>query len=65
MIYINAVNKNTVTLKHKISIAIPSVKLNDKMKVFKGEKIKGDQINWTNPVDLPENPQLKALEQGK
>jgi len=65
MIYINAVEGSTVTLKQKISIAIPSVKLNDKMKIFKGEKIKGDQINWTNPVDLPDNPQLNALNKGK
>ena len=63
MIYINAV-KNNVTLKQKISIAIPTKNLNSNMKLFKGE-IEGDRINWTNPVALSDNPQLKALEQGK
>ena len=65
MIYINAVKGTTATLKQKISIAIPTKKLNSDMKLFKGEKIEGDRINWTNPVALPDNPQLKALEQGK
>ncbi|MFM9907821.1 MAG: c-type cytochrome [Chitinophagaceae bacterium] len=35
------------------------------MKLYKGEQLNNKKINWTNPEDLPENPQLKELEKGK
>lgn len=54
-----------VTITKPIKVAIPGRQLNEKMKLFKGEKTADGSINWTNPAPLPDNPQLKMIQNGK
>lgn len=65
MIYVNAKAGQNVTIKQAIKIAIPTDYLSPGMQLFKGEETKEGNVNWTNPIELPENQQLKVIEDGK
>lgn len=65
MIYINAKAGQNVTIKQAIKVAMPTDYLSPGMQLFKGEETKDGNINWTNPIELPENQQLKVVEDGK
>ena len=65
MIYINAKGGQNVTIKQAIKVALPANYLNPDMKLFKGETDIEGSINWTNPVALAENKQVKEIETGK
>ena len=59
MIYINATinNEKTAVLK-PVKISIPSDVYDDSMELYKGE-MKGDTLNWTNPVPLDTNAEFR------
>ena len=65
MIYINAKAGQNVTIKQAIKISTPANYLNPDMQLFKGEKDDKGNINWNNPTSLPENKQLKGIEEGQ
>ncbi len=65
MIYVNAKAGQNVTIKQAIKVAIPTDCLSPGMQLFKGEETKEGNINWANPVELPENQQLTFIEDGK
>jgi hypothetical protein len=65
MIYIGAAAGQTVTIKQKIQVAIPASPLEKNMKLFKGQEDTDGNINWTDPVALPENKQMAAIDTGR
>lgn len=65
MIYINAKGGQNVTIKQAIKIATPANYLDPKMQLFKGEATVDGNLNWTNPVPLPENKELKKIQAGQ
>jgi cytochrome c551/c552 len=54
-----------VTITQPIRVAIPADYLDKDMQLFKGDKDAEGNINWKEPVALPENKQLSAVEQGQ
>lgn len=65
MLYINVASGQEVTITKKIQIAIPTDYANGKMQLYKGEEQTNGNINWTNPVALPENKQAESFDRGK
>ena len=65
MIYINAAGGQKITFNQPIKVAIPADYLAKDMQLFKGQKDENGNINWTDPVALPENKQLTAIDRGK
>lgn len=65
MLYINAVSGQEVTITKKIQIAVPTDYANGKMQLYKGEEKTNGNINWVNPVPLPENKQVESLDRGR
>ena len=65
MIYINAAGGQKITFNQPIKVAIPTDYLAKDMNLFKGQKDENGNINWTDPVALPENKQLTAIDKGK
>lgn len=65
MIYINAKKGQDVKIMQAIKVALPADYLDPGMQLFKGEETANGTLNWTNPVALPENKQLTAVESGK
>ncbi len=65
MIYINAKGGQNVTIKQAIKVALPTRFLDPQMKLYKGETTSDSMINWVNPVALPENKQLTAIQTGE
>jgi hypothetical protein len=65
MIYINAAGGQKITFNQPIKVALPADYLAKDMQLFKGEKDENGNINWTDPVTLPENKQLTTIDKGK
>ena len=65
MIYINAVGGQKITFNQPVKVAIPADYLAKDMQLFKGQMDENGNINWTDPVALPENKQLTAIDKGK
>jgi hypothetical protein len=65
MIYINAAEGQNVTITQPLQVALPAAYLNKSMQLFKGERDSAGNINWKEPVALPENKQLSVIEQGR
>src|ERR1700730_819876 len=65
LIYIDVVGENTVRITKPVFIAIPSVYIDDSMKLFKGELNRDSNINWIDPKPMLDNPQVKAFQAGK
>lgn len=65
MIYINAAGRQKITFNQPIKVAVPADYLAKDMQLFKGQKDENGNINWTEPVALPENKQLTAIDRGK
>ena len=65
MIYINAKKGQDVKITQAIKVALPADYLDPGMQLFKGEETANGTVNWTNPVALPENKKLTAIESGK
>jgi mono/diheme cytochrome c family protein len=64
MIYINPLAGQDARIVKPIRVAIPADYRQAGMKLFKGDT-SGDNIDWKEPVPLPENAQSQALLQGK
>lgn len=65
MIYINAKGGQDVKITQAIRVAMPSDYLAEGMQLFKGQKDKNGNINWTEPAALPENKQLISIQRGQ
>ena len=65
MIYINAAGGQKITFNQPIKVAVPADYLAKDMQLFTGQKDENGNINWTDPVALPENKQLSAIDNGK
>jgi hypothetical protein len=64
MIFINPAEGQNVSINTPIQVAIPADYLDKEMQLFKGETDANGSVNWKDPVALPENKQLTAIEQG-
>jgi hypothetical protein len=65
MIYIGAAAGQNVTIKQKLQVAIPASPLDREMKLFKGQEDANGNINWTDPIALPENKQAAVIDTGR
>ena len=65
LIYINVIGDDQVRINKPISIAIPTINIDDSMKLFKGELDDDSNMNWIDPKPMVDNPQLKAMYYGK
>ncbi|MBL7741805.1 MAG: cytochrome c [Chitinophagaceae bacterium] len=65
MIYINAKGGQDVKITQAIKVALPTDYLAEGMQLFKGQKDKNGNINWTEPVALPGNKQLSSIQRGQ
>jgi hypothetical protein len=64
MIYINAIDGQSVTFTQPIKVAVPADYLQKGMQLYKGEQNNG-KVNWINATTLPENKQLAGIENGQ
>jgi hypothetical protein len=65
MIYINAADGQNISINQKIQVAIPTDFLQKGMQLFKGKTNNKGDINWIDPVALPENKKANAIAQGE
>ena len=56
MIYINASGSQTVKITQAISVSIPTPFIEKDMQLFKGEIGRDSNINWVDPMPMPESP---------
>jgi len=64
-IFINVVGEDQVRINKPIYIAMPTLLIDDSMKLFKGELDDDSNMNWIEPKPMQDNPQVKALYYGK
>lgn len=64
MIYVNAKAGQQVSIRKPIRVAIPATHLQEGMQLYKGEMTAEGKINWTDPADLPANPQARIYDEG-
>jgi hypothetical protein len=65
VIYFNVVGDDQVRISKPFQLAIPTVNIDDSMKLYRGELDDDSNMNWIDPKPMVENPQWKALNTGR
>lgn len=65
MIYLDVKDNKQAIIVSPIGISLPSDNLQEGMQLFKGEKDKNGNINWTDPQPLQPNKTLDTITEGK
>jgi hypothetical protein len=65
LIYFNVVGDDQVRISKPFQLAIPTVNIDDSMKLYKGELDEDSNMNWIDPKPMADNPQWKAMHAGR